>query len=225
MINCIEMSWLGKVKSILNSVFLLKLNKNLIYNILNLVSIFQYRVEKVYNYPIVIQARNWLYSIYRPSEIIVVDSNSYHTQYLNLCNVNNDILFVYDFIIYADYKEQDANMDKIVRVNKCIFYNLAHFDTSKPIEKTSYAFISIIVKIPGKGSYPLKFYSERENYYVVGNKINCLFIAYLLFQQYNLIIDRYPFNYEIELIDNNVKILFLTEKNTIILNENDYIVE
>jgi hypothetical protein len=84
--------------------------------------------------------------------------------------------------------------------------------------------MSLNVTIKGT-KYPIKLSNDVENYYVVGNKINILLIAYLLKIQHKVKCDEITGIYELGIIDHNVNVKTFTEKDEIILSEDDYTVK
>jgi hypothetical protein len=101
--------------------------------------------------------------------------------------------------------------------------------TNFSYEVCGYTFISIEVSIEDlidtekTNKYYLTLKENGENYYIVGNRINKMVIYYLLNQQHSV---DYPDNtpYMIDLIDFNVNMKVLTEKDTLYLFETEYII-
>ena len=130
----------------------------------------------------------------------------------------------YDFTIYSHKSSEESTM-----CNRIIYHDVKNMMTIFSYELCSYTFISIEVSIEDltdrakTNKYHLTLKENDENYYIVGNRINKMVIYYLLNQQYSV---DYPDNipYIIDLIDFNVNMKVLTEKDTLYLFENEYII-
>ena len=68
----------------------------------------------------------------------------------------------------------------------------------------------------------IKLQEINYNYYVVNNEINSDIIWYLINEQFNIFSDLYDKNYTIHLIDQNVGMVDLTNRDKILLNKTDY---
>jgi hypothetical protein len=134
-------------------------------------------------------------------------------------------LLLYDFIIYSDYSRPIAAQSSSSRVNKVLYSGSPVFPLNYSYSLCKFSFISINVKLfvdYKEKSYAIKLVNDSENYYIVGNKINRLIICYLLMKQHRIICDEITREYRLELIDHNVDMKTLTERDEIVLNENDY---
>ena len=122
------------------------------------------------------------------------------------------------------YTLQKKIIDLVEKNNKIIYFKDSLEKTNYFYKSCNFHFISINISFNDEKEeklYSLKLLNPNENYYVVGNKINRLIIFYLLKQQYNLNLNITQ-NYKLVIIDNNVNIKTITEKEEIVLNENDY---
>jgi hypothetical protein len=88
-----------------------------------------------------------------------------------------------------------------------------------PYTCCNYKFISIIVSIDNNG-----YNIHEPNYYIVNNKLNKYVITYFVNTQYNLQLDASIIKYKLTIIDQDVKIINLDEKQEILFNLNDYII-
>ena len=72
----------------------------------------------------------------------------------------------------------------------------------------------------------LSLHSPTRNYYMVGNKICSDFIHYFMKTYHADVLKKYnltePFEYTLTLVDHNVNVVVLTEKDSIVLKEYDY---
>ena len=130
-----------------------------------------------------------------------------------------------DFCIYSDYSEYGTSK----KINKKFFnkddnYTIADFDYTL----CTYSFISITMIVDsGLGddasqSYPLTFSGELYNYYVVNNTFNKKVLFYLLNKQHGVKYDTSLFTYKLNIIDDNVNMISLSEKDVLILKEDTY---
>lgn len=126
----------------------------------------------------------------------------------------NTPLFM-DFMIYTDNSMNGEPRNKVIYYSKP-----SNFD----YEKCKYKFISLTISFSDTETYKLKLFSEHENYYIVNNKLNKNVFCYLLKSRYNVSKNDKDglIKYKLELIDQNVNIKNLTEKNEIILHKDHY---
>jgi hypothetical protein len=182
-----------------------------------LFSRFEIYAKKIYYYP---KIKSIIDSINKSNEIDIIKFNdlmfSTNKKYINVHN-----FLLYDFIIYSDY---NSVTEKQTKVNKVLYFGFPKTPINFDYTLCKFSFISMTVNFNNK-KYPLKLSTESENYYIVGNKINLLLVAYLLKTQYKVLCDEINGRYELDIIDHNVTMKTLTEKDEIILHENDYIVE
>ena len=130
-----------------------------------------------------------------------------------------------DFCIYSDYSTYNINK----KINKMIFNK----DDNSTIDDfdyklCTYSFISITMIVDsGLGdyasqSYPLTFSSELYNYYVINNIFNKKVLFYLLNKQHGVKYNDSVFTYKLNIIDDNVNMISLSEKDVLILKEDTY---
>ena len=130
-----------------------------------------------------------------------------------------------DFCIYSDYSTYNINK----KINKMIFNK----DDNNTIDDfdyklSTYSFISITMIVEsGLGednnqSYPLTFSGELYNYYLVNNTFNKKVIFYLLNKQHGVKYDDSTFTYKLNIIDDNVNMISLCEKDVLVLKEDTY---
>lgn len=147
-----------------------------------------------------------------------------------------------DFCIYSDYSKYGTNK----KINKMIFNK----DDNNTIDDfdyklCTYSFISMTMIVDsGLGddaselppatmefnrsptarseSYPLTFSGELYNYYLVNNTFNKKVLFYLLNKQHGVKYDDSTFTYKLNIIDDNVNMISLSEKDVLILKEDTY---
>ena len=140
------------------------------------------------------------------------------TSFFEKKTVNYD----YDFIIFSDYDNISESSDKI---NKVIYYKDSNSEIDYKYTNCKFSFISITIQIFYKNEdrlYTIKLSNDYENYYIVGNKINRLFISYLMKNKFNINLDDVNNKYKMTFIDDSINIKNITEKEQIVFNENDY---
>ena len=103
--------------------------------------------------------------------------------------------------------------------NISIYFTVPTIDTLSIQERCSYKFISTSIYIP---DLDFRNSVDLKGYYIVGNKINCDIIYYLLKLQHN--IDASHKKYTLTIIDQDVKIMNIDETQIITLDVNNYII-
>ena len=116
----------------------------------------------------------------------------------------------FDFIQYTT-PDPDNNIS--------IYFIVPTIDTLSIQERCSYKFISTSIYIP---DLDFRNSVELKGYYIVGNKINCNIIYYLLKLQHN--IDASQKKYTLTIIDQDVKIMNIDDTQIITLGVNNYII-
>lgn len=193
----------------------------------------EFYLNKMYNSDKFSKIKNMIERINKKvnvNEIEVIKNSSiissYSTSKKNIKTEDLPLLN-YDLIIVSNYFEE-PNTESSKTINKAIYYKYTSSDDQdKQLEytKCKFSFISVNVKIirnKKEELYSISLSNDNENYYIVGNKINKLFIYYLMKKLYNVIFDENNYEYNLILIDQNANIQTFSEKEEIILNENDY---
>jgi len=124
-----------------------------------------------------------------------------------------DMIPEFEFIIYSDRKEKSGPVDKILFFGKPDNYEY---------EKCNYKFMSLTIVISDNEKYDLKLHSEKENYYITKNILNKNIFSFLIRKQYGIIKDEYTLCYRLEIIDQNINIINLTEKDSIVFGLDNY---
>ena len=153
-------------------------------------------------------------------EIEVIRSNKIilntNKNYINMYKLP-DLLV--DFIIFNDYTN---TCDLLPKINKIIFYKNYKNPLNYNYIICKFSFISLLMVVDDDINYQIKLSNDMENYYIVGNKINLLILSYLLKIQHNII--KKIQSYTLTIIDHNINMITITEKDEILFNENDYII-
>jgi len=138
-----------------------------------------------------------------------------------LSSLNIEYRLPFDFMIYS-FSSKDEKI-----ANRCLYYTLDDIENMLTnCEKCNYTFFSVEVVVQLENSsiksYILPLKTEHENYYMVGNKINKVFICYLLYQKYSVEYDYQNIVYSLNLLDNRIKIVTLNESDCVIFSKEDY---
>jgi hypothetical protein len=130
----------------------------------------------------------------------------------------------YDLIIYTHYH---TSMNK-TNINKILFYHdkkipsksISFQDYKYDISNIKFMDISLIYN---DITYPLNLSTSTANYYIVNNKLNTLFFRYYLINVLFIPISELEeLKYKLNIIDNNINILQLCEKDTILILKEEY---
>jgi len=117
-----------------------------------------------------------------------------------------------DFIIYSD-KQKSGQVNKIVCYNKP--YNFSY-------QKCKFKFVSLTVGFSENEQYNLKLFTEKENYFIVNNRLNKYLFCYLIRKQFGIIKDETTVCYTLEILDQDVNNISLAEKDEIVLELEKY---
>jgi hypothetical protein len=120
-----------------------------------------------------------------------------------------------DFIIYSD-KLESGQVNKIVCYSPP--YNFLY-------QKCKFKFISLTIVFSENERYNLKLYSEKENYYIVNNRLNKYLFCYLIRKQFGVIKDEASVSYTAELFDQDANNVKLCENDEIVLEIEKYTVQ
>ena len=90
-------------------------------------------------------------------------------------------------------------------------------------EVSDIRFFALYLKLHGSGTHIIELYKKDANYYVVGNKLDCEFFKYYLHNVLNVQIDNnIPFEYKLELMDENIKMVYVNETQSIVIEKDGY---
>jgi hypothetical protein len=129
---------------------------------------------------------------------------------------NNIVPLKYDFIVCTNFSES-------IPINKICVSSMNH-STVYNFETTDFMFISLRL-FWKENNYIIELKNEKHNFYIVNNVLDKHFFTYYL--KYMLTLDNLEENitYKLELVDQDVNILFLTDKDKIVLSKQDYTIE
>jgi hypothetical protein len=119
-----------------------------------------------------------------------------------------------DFLIFSDKQASG-------QANKAIYFNVP---TNFSYQKCNFKFISLTVSFSEKEHYNLKLITEKENYFIVNNRLNKYLFCYLIRKQFGIIKDETTVCYSLEIFDQNVNNVTLSEKDEIVLELENYAV-
>ena len=143
---------------------------------------------------------------YSQDKLECIKNNNSREIYKNELDIIAPIHF--DFI---QYTMPDNNIS--------IYFTVPTIDTLSIQERCSYKFISTSIYIP---DLDFRNSVDLKGYYIVGNKINCDIIYYLLKLQHN--IDASQKKYILTIIDQDVKIMNIDDTQIITMDLNNYII-
>ena len=143
-----------------------------------------------------------------------------------LQSVAKDKPYKFDFIIYSDY----ATYKETNKLYKVIYYDTPEDYNYTPCK---YSFISIDLVVVKHDTlnenesdkethYPIKLSGDKENYYIVNNKINKLILCYLLHKQHSMLYDEQDITYTLNIIDHNADMVTMSEKDELVFKEDTY---
>jgi len=131
------------------------------------------------------------------------------------CKTENLLMYnqsLIDFLIYSDYQTYP--------VNKVICKNIYNFVKKYTVCDFKFHLINIIFS--EKDKYEIKLSNGEYNYFIVGNIIDKYVVAYLLYKQYRLIVNEDTFEYTMEILDNNIETIHISENESIIFEKSSY---
>ncbi len=103
---------------------------------------------------------------------------------------------------------------------------LGHIRDEPKISNVRFLDMELIFKDIDELECSLSLHSPTRNYYMVGNKICSDFIHYFMRKYHADVLEKYnltePFQYTLTLVDHNVNVTVLTERDSILLKEYDY---
>ena len=119
----------------------------------------------------------------------------------------------YDFIVCS-------NINQSKPVNKICVLNIIHC-IEYDFETTDFMFMSLRL-FWKENNFTIELKNDKHNFYIVNNILDKHFFTYYL--KYILNLDNLEENitYKIELLDQDVNVLLLTDKDKIVLNKQDY---
>lgn len=90
-------------------------------------------------------------------------------------------------------------------------------------EVSDVRFLAIYLKLNVSNSHIIELFNNEENYYVVGNKLDSKFFKYYLHNVLNVKVDNdSPFEYKLEIMDHNVNMIYVDEKQSIVIQKDSY---
>jgi hypothetical protein len=90
-------------------------------------------------------------------------------------------------------------------------------------EVSNVRFLAIYLKLTVSNSHIIELFNNEENYYIVGNKLDRKFFKYYLRNVLNVKVDNDSlFEYKLEIMDHNVNMIYVDEKQSIVLQKDGY---
>jgi hypothetical protein len=96
--------------------------------------------------------------------------------------------------------------------------------TALKYEQSSIRFLALYMKmLKDDSKHIIELFNKDMNFYIVGNVINSEFLKYYLQNILNITVDKScPFTYTLELMDQNIDMVYLNETQSIVLKKDDY---
>ena len=121
----------------------------------------------------------------------------------------------YDFIVCTDFSESTMT-------NKICVSNIHHYiEYDFDFEITNFTFMSLQL-LYKDNNYNIELKNDKYNFYIVNNVLDKNFFTYYLKYILNLDNLEKDISYKLELVDQDVNVLLLTDKDKIVLNKQDY---
>lgn len=90
-------------------------------------------------------------------------------------------------------------------------------------EVSNVRFLAIYLKLNVSNSHIIELFNNDANYYVVGNNLDSKFFKYYLHNVLNIKVDNEsPFEYKLEIMDHNVNMIYVNEKQSILIEKDGY---
>ena len=90
-------------------------------------------------------------------------------------------------------------------------------------EVSNIRFFALYLKLNVSETHNIELCKKEANYYIVGNKLDSDFFKYYLRNVLNVKVDNdKPFEYKLELMDHNIKMIYVNEKQSIVIQKDDY---
>ena len=91
-------------------------------------------------------------------------------------------------------------------------------------EPSNIRFLALYMKMLNDDSkHIIELFNKDMNFYIVGNVINSEFLKYYLQNILQITVDKNtPFTYTLELMDQNIEMVYLNETQSIVLKKDDY---
>lgn len=91
-------------------------------------------------------------------------------------------------------------------------------------EQSNIRFLALYMKMLNDDSkHIIELFNKDMNFYIVGNVINGEFLKYYLHNILNITVDKNsPFTYTLELMDQNIEMVYLNETQSIVLKKDAY---
>jgi len=90
-------------------------------------------------------------------------------------------------------------------------------------EVSNIRFFALYLKLNVSETHNIELCKKEANYYIVGNKLDSEFFKYYLRNVLNVKVDNdKPFEYKLELMDHNIKMIYVNDKQSIVIQKDSY---
>jgi len=200
--------------------FLKSIGIKLLYNNIYFYSACQIKCNKVYNYLLPYLKNHAIID-----QIIMEQFNFDTNKLTNI--VENDLQKAVNNTLYIASKVENINKNNSSIINKLIInkkYLCFAFDAFDAFDVSNIRFISLYLNYNGD-RFNINLKTDEINYYLVGNKIDKYFVQYYI----NTVLclnfsyaEPEITTYELELIDHEVNVVYLTSEQSIIIDKDEY---
>ena len=139
----------------------------------------------------------------------------------------NDNSNIQDTNTKSETKSKIVNSDYDIAIIKSLTDDMIILDKAPDnlddikYEISDIQFLSLYLKTNDEKTHIIELFNSYANYYVVNNKLDSNFFKYYLKNVLNIIFDS-PFVYTLELMDQNVSMVYLNEKQSIVIKKDKY---
>lgn len=138
-------------------------------------------------------------------------TNTINTNITNISLVTTD----YNLVLLKSLANDMIILDKLPNDLNVLKY-----------EQSNIRFLALYMKmLKDDSKHIIELFNKDMNFYIVGNVINSEFLKYYLQNILQITVDKSsPFTYTLELMDQNIEMVYLNETQSIVLKKDDYAV-
>lgn len=126
----------------------------------------------------------------------------------------------YDMFIFKHENDIDTRSDNV------LFYSVPTPELLQ-YRHCNYTFIQVILKFSYNDlqhEYKINLRDDTNNYYIINNILNCVFLGYFLKLKFGVNYDMQDIPYTLSIMDHEVKQITLTENQELKFLENSYVI-
>ena len=144
----------------------------------------------------------------------MISSNATNTINTNITNISL-VTTDYNLVLLKSLANDMIILDKLPNDLNVLKY-----------EQSNIRFLALYMKmLKDDSKHIIELFNKDMNFYIVGNVINSEFLKYYLQNILQITVDKSsPFTYTLELMDQNIEMVYLNETQSIVLKKDDYAV-